>query len=275
MAQRRAASDRGIAIVAALWASAMLAIMSLSVLQIVRADARVGRGSLDVAALNAVADAAVNITILSMLGPRATQPPLNRVPVDVPFAGYTARVTVQDEAGKIDLNRASDAVLRQLLLDAGLDGASAAEIAARIIAWRGTDPAVQSEPGAPGAAVHRQLFQSVEEAQLIPGITPALYDRIAPLLTVYSQTAGIDPAFAGLRVLNVFRPLDPSADAAWRRLEEQRAGLRPPDPNPGVAVGHAFTIIAAVGTATARVVRTAVIRLTGQPRAPLLIYRWD
>ena len=47
-------SERGIAIVAALWASAIFAVIVLSVMQIVRADATVGRGRTDVAELGAV-----------------------------------------------------------------------------------------------------------------------------------------------------------------------------------------------------------------------------
>ena len=61
-----AGRDRGIAIVAALWASAILAVVVLSVLQLVRADARLGRGREDLAELGAVADAAVNITVLAL-----------------------------------------------------------------------------------------------------------------------------------------------------------------------------------------------------------------
>ncbi len=269
-----ARSQRGIAIVAALWGAALLAIMVFSILKIVLADAQVGRGQEDVAQLNGIADAAVNITILALLGPRATQPAVNGVPFPVLFAGRTARVVVQDEAGKIDLNMADDATLLQLLLAAGLDTGPAADMANRIIAWRG--PNLDNRYGDAGSAAHGELFQSVEELQQIAGMTPELYRRIAPLVTVYSQTPGIDPAFSNSSVLNVFRAIDPIAEAVWRRMEEERAGLRPPEPSPGVALGHAFTITAEVdGTPPARVVRTATIRLTGQKQQPLLIYRWN
>jgi hypothetical protein len=41
-------------------------------------------------------------------------------------------------------------------------------------------------------------------------------------------------------------------------------------------VGHAFTITAQVGGPdSARVARTAIVRLTGQARQPYLIYRWN
>ena len=96
--------DRGIAIVAALWASAILAVIVVSVLQLVRADAKLGRGREDVAELGAIADGAVNITVLALLGPAAAQWPVNGTPVTIPFAGHDVQVSVQDEAGKIDLN---------------------------------------------------------------------------------------------------------------------------------------------------------------------------
>jgi general secretion pathway protein K len=276
MSSDAAESERGIAIVAALWAAALFAIIVISVLQIVRADARIGRGREDVAQLSGVADAAVNITILSMLGPQASQPPVNAVPFNVPFVGYTARVVVQDEAGKIDLNMTSAAILIQLLSAVGLDTGSAKEMANRLVAWRGTDPAAQSGGSDVASATHGQLFQSVEELQLVAGMTPDLYRRIAPLVTVYSQTASVDPALSNAGVLNVFRTIDPSAEETWRRLQEEHAGLRTPQSSPGVAIGHAFTITAEVsGAGSARAIRTATIRLTGHEQDPLLIYRWN
>ena len=268
--------ERGIAIVAALWAAAIMAVIVLSVLQIVRADARVGRGREDVAAMNSVADAAVNISILALLGPQATQPPVNSVPFNVPFAGYTTRVLIQDEAGKIDLNMASDIVLHQLLIDAGLDTGAATAVTSNILAWRGTRGDSQNIGGDASSIPHKSRLQSVEELQLVPGVTPGLYREIEPLVTVYSQTPWIDPVFSSLEILNVFRSIDSNAEAVWRRREEQRAGVRPADSNPGVALGHAFTITAEVtGPASARVIRTAVIRLTGQAQVPLLVYRWN
>jgi general secretion pathway protein K len=241
-------------------------------MQIVRADATVGRGRTDVAELGATADAAVNITILSMLGPRTSQPPVNGAPFTIAFEGRSIRVTVLDESGKIDLNMASVETLSRLLIDAGLDTGAAAGLAARIDAWRGTRM-VSNDSENVG---HRSLFQSIAELELVPGMSAEVYRRIAPLITVYSQTQGINPAFSSLAVLNVYRSTDANAEAAWRRLEEERAGIRTPDPSPGVAIGHAFTITAvAEGAASSRAARTATIRLTGQAKAPLMIYRWN
>jgi general secretion pathway protein K len=272
--------DRGIAIVAALWASAILAVIVVSVLQLVRADAKLGRGREDVAELGAIADGAVNITVLALLGPAAPQWPVNGTPVTIPFAGHDVQVSVQDEAGKIDLNTTGEPLLRQLLIGAGLDAEAARRLAEDIISWRqfkesdrtgGANSAVYAGEHGPRNA----LFQSVEELQLVTGMTQDLYRRIAPTLTVYSQTPWIDPALSSAGVLTVLRAIDAHADAALRRLEEERLGLRTPAPGPGVVLGHAYTITAELlGPAAARIVRTAVVRVTGQPRVPLLVYRW-
>lgn len=268
--------DRGIAIVAALWASAILAVIVVSVMQLVRADAKSGRGREDLAELDAITDAAVNITVLALLGPKAAQWPVNGAPVIVPFAGHDVQVSVQDEAGKIDLNTTGEPILRQLLTGAGLDAEAARRLAESVVLWR--EPEESNRPSAGRSGVHaarKSLFQSVEELQLISGMTQDLYRRIAPLLTVYSQTPWIDPAFSSVAVLTVLSAVDAGAEAALRRLQEERLGVRPPAASPGVVLGHAYTITAELrGPAAARVVRTAVVRVTGQPRVPLLVYRW-
>jgi general secretion pathway protein K len=272
--------DRGIAIVAALWASAILAVIVVSVLQLVRADARLGRGREDVAQLGAIVDAAVNLTVLALLNPKAAQWPVNGAPVAVPFAGHDVQVSVQDEAGKIDLNTTGEPILRQLLIGAGLDAEAARGLAESIVAWRESEESSRARGrsigvSAAGYGPRNALFQSVEELQLVPGMTQELYRRIAPLLTVYSQTPWIDPAFSSVAVLTVLSAVDGNAEAALRRLKEEGLGVRPPAASAGVVLGHAYTITAELhGDAAARVVRTAIVRVTGQPRAPLLIYRW-
>jgi general secretion pathway protein K len=275
-----AGRDRGIAIVAALWASAILAVIVVSVLQLVRADARLGRGREDMAQLGAITDAAVNITVLAMLNPEAAQWPANGTPVTVPFAGHDVQVSVQDEAGKIDLNTAGEPILGPLLISGGLDTEAARRLAENIVGWRESETSYwpsggSSDVSAAGHSPRYALFQSVEELQLVTGMTPDLYRRIAPLVTVYSQTPWIDPAFSSAAVLTVLSAVDANAEAALRQLEEERLGVRPPAASPGVVLGHAYTITAELhGPAATRVVRTAIVRVTGQPRAPLLIYRW-
>ncbi|MGE5269922.1 MAG: general secretion pathway protein GspK [Thiohalocapsa sp.] len=276
-----AGRERGIAIVAALWASAIVAVIVMSVLQLVRADARVGVGREERVTLNAIADAAINLTILGMLEPDAAKWPVNSKPITVPFDGHEVLVRIEDEAGKIDLNTTGLATLRDLLTVAGLESDAARQLADAILAWHQGRRGEGDAPSATAASYANRsygprnaAFQSVEELQLVSGMTPELYRRLRPLVTVYSQTPWIDPAFASAGVLAVFRTTNANADAALRRREAESRGAAEP-PARGVTLGHAFTITAELtGPAAARVVRTAIIRLTGNPQAPLLIYKW-
>ncbi|MCQ8279323.1 general secretion pathway protein GspK [Acetobacteraceae bacterium KSS8] len=98
--------------------------------------------------------------------------------------GCALRVSVASQDGKINPNIASAALLSGLFQAAGVDAHQAPSIAAAVVAWR--FPIAQTEvprgtdykpPGAP--------FQSLAEIGLVPGVTPALLERIAPALTLY------------------------------------------------------------------------------------------
>lgn len=284
---RQAASgtDRGVAIIAALWATALVAVISVSVMQMTLSGARLVRGGVEVAQLETAADGAINIAILALLGERATLPPVIGTPFTVRLAGRDIRVTILDESGKIDLNFATAQTLQNLLVGAGLSIGEAQEMAGRIVDWRGAaadslsragDPAGYSGAGLDYAPRHAP-FQSVEELRLLLGMSDRLYAAVAPLLTVYSQIPWIDPAFADKRVLQAFAVSDATARAALQQREEVERGAADAPKSPGVALGHAFTITAEAAdpVARARATRRAVVRLTGQRQAPLAIYRWD
>jgi general secretion pathway protein K len=248
------------------------------------ADARAAHGRAMSAELGAAADTAVDIAIMRMLGPEATAPPVDGSPFALDFNGVRARVSVQDEAGKIDINRVDAPLLRRLLVATGLEDAAAQQMTDRIMDWR--EPSIGRRLNGAKADDYRDAglpygprdapFQSVAELQFVIGMTPALYDRIAPLLTVYSQAASVTPGFATAPVLAVLSAIDPNAAAVLRRQEDARAGLESPAERLGVVIGHAFTIQVDIAVADgSRTARTAVIRLTGLAGAPLWVYRWD
>src|SRR5439155_11301660 len=101
---------------------AILAVIVASVLVTGRTEYRLAQHREDIAELAAIADGALNIAILRLLDPSlGAQPPVDGTPFTVSFAGRQLRVTVQDEAGKIDLNMARHDLLTRLLISAGLD----------------------------------------------------------------------------------------------------------------------------------------------------------
>jgi general secretion pathway protein K len=269
--------ERGFALVSVLWAMVILAAIAASIIATGRTEARLSHTHLDIGQLDAVADAAINITILHMLDPAlSNRPPVDSTPTFINFAGHRILVIAQDEAGKVDLNMADGGLLRQLLIAVGVDAQAAQPLVDRILDWR-EEGNLKHLNGAKAADYQNAgilygprtaPFQSVEELQLVLGMTPALYARLAPSLTIYSQTPWVDDGFASMDVLNALARMDGTPASAV--LAGRKGGKVA-----GIMIGHAFTITATIAGANGlSVTRRAVIRLSGAPGAPVGVYQW-
>ena len=269
--------QRGFALLAVLWAAMMMAIIVGSMMTSSRSGALIARARLNAATLSATADAAINGAIARMLDPDpARQPPTDGRHWSVTFDGIPVSLSVQDEAGKIDLNHANDALLSRLLEIGGLSPGQAGIMADRIREWRSPsashlvswarDTAYLDTDA--GYGPRHAPFPSVSELLLLQGMDPQVFARIAPSLTVTSGTPWVDPAYAGRDALLALPGMD---EAAVTRALAARRTAAPP----GVAFGHAFTITAEIAAAGVRVVRRASIRLTGDTDRPVWIYSWE
>ncbi len=127
-------------------------------------------------------------------------------PQSYPFGGYAISVRVQDERGRYDLNVVDDATLRELVHEAGVEEPTVEALTDRILDWRtksdgslsrlhGATDADYATAGVPWRPRHGP-FQSVDELQLVLGLTPAIFARIRPALTVYTDAPQIDPQIA-------------------------------------------------------------------------------
>ncbi len=141
------------------------------------------------------------------------------------YADADVEVKVVDENGKLDLNQSDPVLLAALLQGAGAEASQAARLAAAIVDWRDADPLTQPAGGAEDAdyaaanlpyGAKDAEFESVAELQQVLGMTPALYARIEPSLTIYSGRARPDPAFASAQVLDALG-LDGAGIVAQRR----------------------------------------------------------
>ncbi len=249
--------QRGFALVTVLWVGLILAAVVASLSATGRTEGRLARTHYDIARLDAAAAGAINVAILRMLGPASQAPPVDATPFAVEIGGQAVGVTVQDEAGKIDLNMANGDLLKRLLIAAGAGPEDARPLTEKILQWRDG-----------GAARSPAPFKSVGELQLVPGMTPELFERIAPCLTVYSQSPWVDPAAAPPDVLEALAAMGGPAPATV--LAARSAGS-----TDAAKIGHAFMITAeADGADGLRVAKTAVVRLTGSPLAPIAVYEW-
>lgn len=84
-------------------------------------------------------------------------------------SGTIESIAITDEQGKVHLNTASQALLQYLMQESGIASGTASTLATNIVTYRNTKP-----------------FDSVEELQLVSGMTSTYYGYINNLVTVYS-----------------------------------------------------------------------------------------
>lgn len=126
------------------------------------------------------------------------------------FGGAQVRIVAVDESGKVDLNSADVGLLSKLFVAAGVDRAQADAIAGAIADWRDPDDLLQPQGGAEDPAyaaaglpwgAKDAPFDTVAELEQVLGMTPAIYAKVAPYLTVYSGQMMPDAQFADALVL--------------------------------------------------------------------------
>ena len=206
------------------------------------------------------------------------------------FGEAQVQVQVIDENGKVDLNTAQLPLLSGLLRVLGTDPREADRLAGAIVDWRDPDvlsqPAGGAEDGDYAAAelpygAKDSAFETLAELQAVLGMTPPLYARLVPHLTVFSGRVMPDPAFASAEVLAAMG-LDAEAIIAQRRRWDPASGQPPP-----VIEGGGSLVDASSGTysirsrARLRDGREALLRVvvrsggTGMPGMAYLPLQWE
>lgn len=126
------------------------------------------------------------------------------------FDRAALRIKIVDESAKINLNLADATLLAGLWRTLGVEQDQAARLASAIIDWRDPDPLSQAQGGAEDPQyAEAELpygakdapFETVAELQQVLGITPELYAKAEPYLTVYGTLQVPDPSFAEGTVL--------------------------------------------------------------------------
>ncbi len=283
-----AARDSGAALLLALWAMMAMASIVAGMRVLGLREATLAEARLEQAQLVASADAMIDLTILRLLDLGTPgHPPTDGTTTQLRFAGATGDVSVQDESGKIDLNQAPGPLLTAFLQSRGIDFDAAQSLAEKIQDWR--EPGAGRRLNGAKAEDYRRAgyaygprgarMESVDELRLVMGMTPSLFDTLAPALTVVSQNAWPDPAVAPDTVLRALPGMD---DARIAGMEAARAARLVTEPDGTVAdsqapptLGRAFAVGVRIAGRTAGVQRHALVRLTGIPAAPLVIYAWQ
>lgn len=285
--------QRGIALVLVIWVTTLLLVIAGSFLYAMRTDARAARNAAQIARGEALAQAAVSRAAIELFKPVMGQDVWRRdsEPRRWVFEGLEVTVRLSDESAKIDINTANNELLKSLFRSAGASEEDATKMVDSVLDWRDGDSLKRlhgaEEPdyaragmrGLPG----NTPFQSTEELQLVLGVTAEVYQRIVPMITVYSRQAGVNPHVAPRTVLMTIPGI--TAEAVDAYLAERQAARREGRPAPafsaaGPYASYLMTSAASVAVDVVldggiKVSRDAVVLASPQfPRRPYTFLSW-
>jgi len=215
--------SRGIALIAVLWISSLLALLAAGAVSSSRTDLRLAYNLAEQAKARALADAGVHQGLYELLS-RADRQAWRNGAVDrqLTFDGGTVRFGLRDEDAKLDLNAASVELLVGLFRAIGLPDEQASAFADRILDFRDED----SDPEPFGAEDEAYLaagytggvadrpFAGVAELADVLGMTDQIYQRIKPHVTVFADVDGIDAGRAAPLALQALPGMTPELAAA-------------------------------------------------------------
>jgi general secretion pathway protein K len=278
-------------IISVLWSIVLLSVAVTSLLFTSNISYSLAHNASQTASTNAIGEAAINRAVLALLDPRMDK----RWPVDGTAREFDLdtihiRLLIQDELGRIDLNHADRPLLMALFQSTDLETQAASNLVDKILDWRDTAP-LQQLNGAKdknyrdAGYTYRPRngpFQSVDELKLVMGMTPDLFKRVEPALTVYSERQFVDPQIAPREVLAALPTMnaDKVTSLIAARSQQDTGQRHSTAPNSFIdpinaLKGRAFTIRAEITTRDSIAIREATIRLTGNPAEPYWMLNWQ
>jgi general secretion pathway protein K len=274
----RLRDQRGIALVAVLWVVAILALVAAVFMREARTEIALTRNLTEEAKADALAEAGINRAILVLLGLDESIPwRVDGTPFAFTYGDGTVQVLMRDEGGKIDLNRANDAVLQALFISVGVGQEAAQHLVDAIADFRdadslkhvnGAEDPEYARAGLPYDAKDAP-FAATEELQQVFGMTPEIYARVAPYVTVYSPRRDVNLATAPAAVLKVLPYLSP--DRVQSILAQRAAAQGQTRRFRVIAVN---VIVQATTAQGGSVTREAVLRRSGSGGKPFDIVSW-
>lgn len=185
----------GFALLIVLLSMGLLALLAAWITRAGRTDSRVSLSLTEAEALQAAAEGAIVHAAFTAFaqGDPAFQagPAIHRINV----GGINVAVRLLNESDRVNLNTAPLTLLQALIVGVGAPREQAVRLAAAIVDWR-TRGVVARANGAK-APQYRAAglpydppetpFLSVNELQFVLGMTPALFNALAPHLTVWTD----------------------------------------------------------------------------------------
>lgn len=300
-----ARTQRGIALIVVLWAGVLLGIMAATLAFAARTEVTLAANVRDQAKAQALADAGIQRAIAT-LGSRARELAMIADGRSYEFAlgDGQVRVQVRAETGKLDLNRAPEALIFGLFstIEAAnpMLSMDSRQLSDAVLDWRdadfqrrpyGAEDSDYNAAGDPWGANDRP-FLAVSELRRLAGLSAEVFAAIRAHVTVYATSGRIDPSSASREVLLAVPGLDSaSVDAflvereqllvqvAENSSEELQLPLHLLSGGKRYLSRSASRVYAILSLGTLSsgfsVHRQAVVRITGNRRKPYTVLAWS
>jgi len=267
-----ATRERGMALIVVLWLIVLLSVMASGHARNTRTDTRLAARQVETAKARALAEAGINHVILAMLADADAAIPADGRRFTLRIRERAVTLSVRNATGLVNLNRADSALLDAALSACDIDAQERLPIVDAILDWRDADGLAHlhgfedDDYRAAGVTwtARDGAFRSVEELRYLPGVDPARYDCLAPLVTVVSHSAGVDLEYAPPALLRALAgdevPAEPIA-------EEQT-----PSGTTGAGTFYIYASAAGNGNVTAAI--EAVVNVSRSAAVPFRVLAW-
>ena len=279
-------AQAGVALALALWLLTLLSLLAAGYGYAMRTETKLTIHGVELAEARAIAEAGVWLAVNELLKP----PPKRQWLTDgtgyrLDFGAGRIRLRIQDEAGRIDLNTANDALLRALVERAAEPGADMGFVFSAIQDWRDPDKhrryadAEDRDYAHAGYGAKDAPFNSIEELRLVAGMTNEIFARMYPALTLFSGQPGIHPLVTPRQVLLALPGgYEEQVDTFLLERRGRNGNVSPP---PGMdnrffggATGTAFNITSEGMAGRGRLTLDVVVTLNNDARLPYSILSW-
>jgi len=207
----------GLAMVIVIWVLSLLTIMAGSFALTMRRETTVISAVKDNAVVLALAETGVGVAQqMLFLDDENKRWRADGSIYQIDYQQAIIRVRVFSELGKIDINKADEVLLTEMMKSSAIELDKQQEIVSAILDWRDQDDLVhtngaekqQYEDAGLSYQPANKDFQLIDELQMVLGMTKELYQQIKPLVTVYSKQAKVNLKNASKEVIQAIGNLD-------------------------------------------------------------------
>ena len=204
----------GIALVVVLWLLAVLSFLAIGFIADIRSQAHLFLNETGSSRARALADAGIHLGIRELYRKENLEEgrlPWLRdgSPYKIKLGETELSVSLHDEGGKVDINVASEDLMRGLGQALDIDTNEWDKVVDAILDWRddddlkrlnGAESNSYEQEGLPYGAKNG-FFQSIDEVQQVLGVDHVKYRKLQHAVTIYSGRDAVSPANAPRAVL--------------------------------------------------------------------------